>query len=218
MADDNIPQYPFMFSPDQFSNKFSLFQGKPMTWPTQYQGTPTDALGRPIQSYLDTQAQHDAWAAAHPAMAPATTLNSNPLSDFDQLRLNAAINQVRNASLSPPGDVDGGGRGAYQGNFTSAPINQNTVNQLLAKQYQGGAAAKTAQPAAPQNPYDMNAAYLTALSNPGKVVTPGATVPQSPTPSGQSGVLQQFLANWKPQQGAGNYSAQPFVNALRGQV
>lgn len=76
------------------------------------------------------------------------------------------------------------------------------------------------QAAAPQNPYDMNQAYLTALSNPGKVVTGGATVPQAPQPTGQSGVLQQFLANWQnkgsPTTGAGNYNNAGFFNALRG--
>jgi hypothetical protein len=65
----------------------------------------------------------------------------------------------------------------------------------------------------------MNAAYLQALANPGKVTTPGATVAQSAPPSGQSGVLQQFLQNWKPGNNpAGNYNPSLFPNALRGQV
>jgi hypothetical protein len=81
-------------------------------------------------------------------------------------------------------------------------------------QSQAAAAPQAAKPAGP----DMNAAYLAALSNPGHVTTPGATVPQAPTPSGQSGVLQQFLANWKPTTGAGNYNNQGFYNALQGQV
>ena len=72
------------------------------------------------------------------------------------------------------------------------------------------------------NPYDMNQAYLDALANPGKVTTPGATVAQSAPPSNQSGVLQQFLANWKnqgsPTQGAGNYNNSGFFNALKGMV
>ena len=58
----------------------------------------------------------------------------------------------------------------------------------------GGAAAAPAAAAGP----DMNAAYLAALASPGHVTTPGATVAQSAPPSNQSGVLQQFLANWKP--------------------
>ena len=34
-----------------------------------YMGTPTDALGNPIKSFTDAQAQHDAWDAANPAAA-----------------------------------------------------------------------------------------------------------------------------------------------------
>lgn len=91
---------------------------------------------------------------------------------------------------------------------------------------QGGAAGLR-QPAAapapqPQNPYDMNQAYLDALANPGKVTTPGATVAQSAPPSNQSGVLNQFLANWnkggQQTQGAGNYNNRGFFDALQGQV
>ena len=83
MADNNqIPAYPLMFDPSQFANKYSPFAGKALPWPSQYQGTPTDALGlRLIQSYTDTQAQHDAWAQANfpaPAAPQGTTLNSQP--------------------------------------------------------------------------------------------------------------------------------------------
>ena len=41
-----------------------------------YSGTPTDAQGNPIQSFLDAQAQHD----AAPAPAQGMTLNSSPSS------------------------------------------------------------------------------------------------------------------------------------------
>jgi hypothetical protein len=65
----------------------------------------------------------------------------------------------------------------------------------------------------------MNQAYLTALSNPGHVTTPGATVAQAPPPSAQSGVLQQFLQNWGGNsKGAGNYDNSAFINSLRGMV
>src|SRR5207344_207454 len=71
----NLAFAPNMLLPNQFSN----FKGKPIPMPG-YSGTPTDAQGRPIQSYLDAQSQHDAWSAANPAPAakpPGTTLNSN---------------------------------------------------------------------------------------------------------------------------------------------
>ena len=84
---------------------------------------------------------------------------------------------------------------------------------------QGGASQAAPQAAAPQNPYDMNRAYLTALANPGHVTTPGATVAQAAPPSNQSGVLQQFLANWGGNsKGAGNYDNSGFINSLRGMV
>lgn len=80
---------------------------------------------------------------------------------------------------------------------------------------------QAAPAAAPQtNPVDMSQAYLNALANPGKVKTPGATVPQANLPSNSSGVLQQFLNNWQGgggnTQGAGNYNNAGFFNALKG--
>ena len=85
MADNNdIKQYPFMFDPSQFSNKYSPFAGMSLNpFMGQYNGGstgPTDAHGNPIGSYQTAQAQHDAWNAANaaPAMAPPMTLNSTP--------------------------------------------------------------------------------------------------------------------------------------------
>jgi hypothetical protein len=210
MADNkDIPQYPFMFSPDQWLNKFSPFQGKPIPFPAQYQGVPTDALGNPIQSYLDAQSQAAAAAAAPPpAQASPVTLNTNPM-------------EMRNAALTgQPGAAM-----AYGANFApqgSPPGIQQMYGQNFAaftptRNWSANAPA-AAPPARPAGP-DMNAAYLAALSNPGKVTTGGATVPQSAPPSNQSGVLQQFLQNWKPgASAAGNYDPGLFVNALRGQV
>lgn len=236
MADNNIPAYPYMFSPDQFTNKFSNYAGKALPWPSQYMGTPTDAQGRPIQSYLDAQAQHDAWAAAHPPMAPPTTLNTNPVRPqgmTDQQAMTLA------QQLGGSG-VQGSGRGT-----TSGQGMLDVYNQLMAGQGQtspmsrvpyimsggqgpppnpnaaGGAGTTgAAAGAAPQNPIDMNQAYLNALSSPGRVATPGATAPQGPPPAQQSNVLQQFLQNWQnkgaPTTGAGNYNNQAFFNALQG--
>lgn len=212
MADNNIPAYPYMFDPSQFSNKYSPYAGKALPWPSSYQGTPTDALGRPIQSYRDAQAAHDAWAAANPPMAPAVTLNTNP-TDMTAQR-NAALTGQPGAAMAyganfAPAGSPGGIQQMYGQNFAAFTPQRNWR----------GNAQPAAQPAAqPTNPIDMNQAYLNALSNPGKVVTPGATVPQSPPPSGQSSVLQQFLANWRgqPTTGAGNYNNAGFFNALSG--
>jgi hypothetical protein len=62
----------------------------------------------------------------------------------------------------------------------------------------------------------MRQAYLTALSNPGKVTTPGATI-QPSAPLGQPNVLDAFLANHQAGPAApasGGYSNQPFFNTL----
>ena len=71
MADDQ--QNPFtmagmmaMMQPNKYINP--AYQGKPLPLPGFY-GTPTDAQGKPIQSFLDAQSQHDAWNAANPAPA-----------------------------------------------------------------------------------------------------------------------------------------------------
>jgi hypothetical protein len=127
------------------------------------------------------------------------------------------------ASSSIPGQQGGAGSVAATKGWN--PANPSSATGMQPSQLFGGnaaaqpAAAAAAQPAAQQNPYDMNQAYLTALSNPGHVTTPGATVPQAAPPSAQSGVLQQFMQNWKPGANpAGNYDPSLFVNALRGQV
>lgn len=219
MASD-IPAYPMMFSPDQWLNKFSPFAGKAFPFPAQYQRTPTDAHGNPIQSYLDTQAAHDAWQP--PAQAAPVTLNTNPglngvalgMSPQDPSgSFNTAMLNSMGRNLQPQ---QGGGRSSAGEGSIAGPALNDVVTMRGMLQNQNTAAAQPA--AAPTNPYDMNQAYLDALANPGRVQTPGANVPQSAPPSNQSGVLQQFLANWKGGKGAGNYDNSGFFNALRGQV
>ena len=79
-----------------------------------------------------------------------------------------------------------------------------------APQAAAGGAAGPGQPSYPQ--------VLSMLANPGQVATPGATVPQAQSSTGvQPGVLQSFLANWKPQQsGPGSGFTQNFNTILRG--
>ena len=50
-------------------NPYTAYKGQPLPMPG-YMGTPTDAQGNPIQSFLDAQAQN--------AAAPGTTLNTPP--------------------------------------------------------------------------------------------------------------------------------------------
>lgn len=223
MAD--IPQYPLMFDSSQWLNKYSPYSGQAIPFPASYRGAPTDAHGNQIQSYLDTQAKHDAWSAANPAptQAAPVTLNTSPISGNPN-PVGTPLNPTGDWSVLAP-DLGMGAQtqanyaydlglpgSAYNG-YTKAPWAAST-----------GASTGATQPAtaAATNPYDMNQAYKDALANPGHVTTPGATVPQSAPPSNQSGVLQQFLANWNKgggqTKGAGNYDNSGFFKALQGQV
>ena len=208
-SNSNIQAYPFMFDPSQFSDPYSSYNKMALPFMGQYSGVPTDAHGNPIQSYLDAQAAHNAW---QPPAAAGTTLNTSPQSNIPQY------------IYDPGGQYSGGGNNYDQMAGKNTPA-QYIVNPAYAMSQQGMGQqqAKPAAPAAaPTNPIDMNAAYLQALSNPGKVTTPGATVAQSAPPSNQSGVLQQFLQNWQQgggnTQGAANYNNKGFFNALQGQV
>jgi hypothetical protein len=226
MADDTANKpYPFQFDPSQFSNKYSPYAGVALPFMGAYNGGatgPTDAHGNPIQSYQDTQKLHDAWAAANPtpAMAPSTTLNSNPTHGVGGLQ---------------PGQWDGsnglatGAPSSFQHATGSdgMPYGQTSLGRgVVGTSWQGpgGGQMPQQQQAAPAaaaqtNPYDMGQAYLQALQNPGHVTTPGATVAQAAPPSNQSGVLQQFMQNWGGNsKGAGNYDNSGFINSLRGMV
>ena len=75
---------------------------------------------------------------------------------------------------------------------------------------------RRAAPAAPQNPIDMRQAYLDALSNPGKVTTPGAQMLPGTSPTGpqsQPSVLAQFLQQHPGggTTGGGGYTNQPIL-------
>jgi hypothetical protein len=234
MADNSqIAQYPFMFDSSQFSNKYSPFAGMSLNpFMGQYNGGstgPTDAHGNPIQSYQDTQKQHDAWAAANPAqMAAPVTLNSNAGLEAKGSGARAmqdagygdwAMLDPTMAQSSIPGQTGGPGSVGYQeANYDKTGPQMMTLGANGLTPAAGSGQAQQTQ----QNPYDMGQAYLQALQNPGHVATQGATVAQAAPPSNQSGVLQQFLQNWQnqgsPTQGAGNYNNQGFFNSLKGMV
>lgn len=230
MADNSIPQYPYMFDPSQFTNKFSNYQGVALPWPSQYQGTPTDAQGNPIQSYLAAE-------AANAAMPPSTTLNSAPRNqNMGQWAINNAMlsSQYGNPKSGVPVDSVlnqmSQNNAAYGvGRQGMGPIEAARLYQIQNSGYPGTQGPMTGTGGTPGataggggGGIDMGQAYLNALSNPGHVTTPGATVPQSAPPSGQSNVLQQFLQGWQnkgsPTTGAGNYNNAGFFNALKGNV
>jgi hypothetical protein len=80
------------------------------------------------------------------------------------------------------------------------------------------AAAAPQAPAPAAGPGGLTAQqYLQLRANPGRVTTPGATVPQASSATPGPGMLQQFLANWNPAtSGPGSGFQQSFSKALRG--
>lgn len=187
-------------------NPYLKYQGAiPMAG---YYGTPTDASGQPIQSYLDAQAAHDTWAAQHPAQPQGTTLNTSP--SMTALRNAALTNQpgaaqAYGANFAPQGSP-AGIQAMYGRNFAAFTPQQN---------WAGNTPQQAAAPA-PTNPVDMRQAYLSALANPGKVTTPGAQIYPGAAPTGapQPSVLDKFLASNQASTGGGGYSNAPFFQTL----
>ena len=213
MADQTNPFVTMGMAGMMMPNPYTQYKGAlPMPG---YMGTPTDAQGNPIQSYLDAQAAHDAWRPTQAAPAQGTTLNSNP----NWMVQNAMLDSMgRKASqVTTPGGASNDPQTAsdvigMRGMLGPNPNGDNTgqTGSIIP-----GAASAAPAAASQTNPFDMRQAYLTALSNPGHVTTPGATVPIK-QPLGTPSVLQSFLAN-NPGGGAttpGGYTNKPFFATL----
>ena len=184
------------FDPSQWSNPYSNYAASALPWPSTYAGTPTNALGQPIQ----------------PPMG--MTLNSSPMQP-----------QAAAAPQGPTGYWGGGGQGtggAAGGENAmgsgGTPGGQTAPRQWIPLPQQQAAAAAAPQAAAGGASPNSWQQTLGMLANPGHVTTPGATVPQAQSSTGvQPGVLQSFLANWQPQQsGPGSGFTQNFNTILRG--
>jgi hypothetical protein len=225
MADDQTNPFVMagmaaMMQPNKYTDP--SLQGKPLQL-QGYRGTPTDAMGRPIQSFLDAQSQHDAWDAANPAPAQGMTLNQTP---------NAAT-PIRGIGGLQPGQWDGAnglptGTPDYSTNTGigmatdpsgmpngQTPLGRGVTGTSWQPQRMMPQPQQQQQAPQPQNPVDMRQAYLDALSNPGKVTTPGATVPQS-QPLGSPSVMSSFLAAHPGGggAGAGGYNNSGFFQTL----
>jgi hypothetical protein len=192
-----------MYGPNTFSN----YQGQRLPMPG-YVGTPTDAMGKPIQPPPGTTLNSP--PAPAPA-APAAPAQSGP-NPFDAALV---ANMVRGAQ----------GGGAGFGNQAAASNQIIDADQMYSLLMSGGgghpygqpgaygqpaAAAPQTAPTAPATGGSLDNA-LSLLANPGKVTTPGgiaANAPQRPS------VLSNFLANNQGGTGAGNYSNQGFFNTL----
>src|SRR5580698_2767518 len=185
---------PTMFDPSQASNAYSNFNNAALPYPPTYNtgaGGPVNAAtGQPIQSFQQWQQQNPAGmsinatpATPAQAQAPAAPTPNAPGSLFYGM----------NPGGSGPGPAFGGLASAFQ---------QGAAPQQAAPQ-----AAPQAQPSAPNNWQ----AALNALANPGKVQTPGATVPMVTGSQPAGGVNAAFLG----QAGAGQGMNQNFLSALR---
>lgn len=226
-----------MWQPNKYIDP--KFAGKPLQLPgfdtTSAGGSPgdmppTDAMGKPIQSFVDTnknaQADYQTKLAAYNANQPAqgTTLNSTPQGMFGngQGQLSPLYSQqVQDTAMKMaqavggyPSGVDGGGRGTIndQGLLAKQAQLAPVVAQMMYPQGQQQQSTGQGQGQAPSPP-NLRQAYLDALANPGKVTTPGATVPQS-NPLGQPSVLNSFLAN-NPGGQVGNQGFFNTLNKLR---
>jgi hypothetical protein len=196
---DQLMANPWMLDPTQKSNQFSQYNNKALPYPPTYNGVPTDAMGRPIQSFLD-------WQKANPG---GTTLNSTPAQPAQApppqtMRVpNPLAGQPIYGGANP--GSNGGWGSVYQGMQPQYLTGQMTPQQQQAPSGGAGGGA-TGQSAAPNNWQ----AAINALANPGNPQTMGANVPlvQGYQPSG--GVNQAFLN----QAGSGAGMNQNFLSAL----
>jgi hypothetical protein len=187
------------FDPSQWTNPYSNFQNSAIPFPATYSGWPTDASGNPIQA------------------PPGMTLNSSPAQPAAPPPAPAAAPQQQYGRIWE-GTATGGAAGGQNAMGSGGP----TAGQNVSGYGPIGPALQQAPPPMPTpaaNPAGLTSQqYLQLRANPGRVVTPGATVPQSAgsaTPG--PGMLQQFLANWNPAtSGPGSGFQQAFSKALRG--
>jgi hypothetical protein len=183
-----------LFDPSQWSNPYSRFQNQALP-AASYAGWPTDAMGNPIGA------------------PPGMTLNQTPAQPQAAPPAAAApppqLRQISPGGMLPSGQNYGSDHPTYiPAQYGYAPAPQ-----------QAGAGAAPQQAAAPANNAGLTPQqYMQLRANPGPVPTFGANVPQASQSPPGAGVLQNFLANWKPaQSGAGSGFQQGFAAALKNQ-
>lgn len=193
---------PYMFDPTQQSNQFSQYNNQRIPYPGSYSGVPTDAQGRPIQSFQQWQQQNPGGVSLN--ATPQQPQAPSQISPYSIAPGNSAIDAGNmSAGLKAMNSMIPTGNNSFMAGPGTPP------GYWQAQSPQGAQAAQAApQAAAPPNNWQ---AALNALSNPGRVTTPGATVPlqQGSQPAG--GVNQAWLQGI----GSGQGMNQNFVNALR---
>src|SRR6516225_3843779 len=193
-----VPSFPggMMFGGSGFeqTNPYSQYASGPLPYPATYSGVPTDARGVPIQSYLD-------WQKANPG---GTTINQTPAQPAapspSQWEFNNRMLNSMGANVTGPGQQLGDIVGMRQlnnqmygrtGPTPNPSVTANMTGDQIAQYMQnkpdyrnpwtgqagGGGGTTLNQTQAAPNDWD---AALAALSNPGRVTTPGSPY----TPSG----------------------------------
>ena len=187
MADFNVPTYPDMFDQSQLANKYSpksVSNGFPMY---NYYGTPTDAMGNPIDSYK-------APAIPVPAQTPGTTINSGPSSGA-QFPVGSPLWQAQQRGAAPAEmqAMFGQMKPAY-GNGVANPNYPQSLMAMMGGA--GGSSAAGGGSGAASSIPSSGFEYLKALANPNKVVTPGITPPPRTNQPGSIN-LDALIANMK---------------------
>ena len=203
---------PTMFDPTQKSNQFSNYNNAALPWPPTYNtggGGPVNAAtGQPIPSFQQWQQQNPGGMSinstpAAPAAAPASPqapqwgaiypggpiVNQSPIQSSGGFSAGGVLPSGENYGSSTPTYIPT--------RYGAAPALQQQASQV-----------PQAQASGPPNNWQ---AAINALSNPGKVQTMGANVPQVTGYQPSGGVNQAFLN----QAGAGQGMNQNFLNALR---
>jgi len=210
---------PYMFDPTQKSNQFSNYNNAALPWPPSYNGAPVNAAtGQPIPSFQAWQAANPGGVSlnATPAAPPAApggaqATQSQPGGVYGNAPANGyGLNMGQRYPLS---QFAGGNYGNQNMNDAAGLASLMGMDPSRLNGFQRGgpqAAAPQPQPQAGAAPNNWQAA-LNALANPGKVTTPGATVPLVTGYQPSGGVNQAFLNN----AGAGQGMNQNFLSALR---
>jgi hypothetical protein len=219
-------------------NPYLQYQGQiPMAG---YYGTPTNAQGQNIPSFMAALA---ASQAPQGSPTPGTTLNSSPSGPQDYMMNpqtgmmgpNPAAfqggidpstgltiqqaNQATNRYYNPQAGSMVGGQSQGWGGSGGSNVGGTMMMPSPASMAAPWANQQQAPAAAPptSSGVNMRQAYLDALSNPGPVPTygaamqPGAAATGSPQPN----VVANFLANNAAKTGAGGYTNKPFFSTLQ---
>jgi hypothetical protein len=191
---------PTMFDPTQQSNQFSNYNNAALPWPPTYNtggGGPVNAAtGQQIPSFQQWQQQNPGGMSIN--ATPAAPAAPPPQQQYGRIWEGTGTGGAA------------GGQNAMGSGGPTAGQNVSGYGPIGPALQQPAPQAAAPQPQASGPPNNWQAA-INALSNPGKVTTMGANVPQVTGYQPSGGVNQAFLQ----QAGSGAGMNTNFLNALR---